>query len=107
MAELLDPQPTRTIPQQFAPAPAAPPAPISRQIKPHRANMIITFALIGLFLAPFALAAWIMGSGDLQEMEAGEMDDSGESTTSSARTIGMVITIIWIVVLFFYFVMPS
>jgi hypothetical protein len=67
-------------------------------LKPHRGGLILTFGLIGLFVCgPFCLAAWIMGSGDLREMDAGMMDPSGRSNTSSGRNIGMLGTILWII----------
>ena len=46
-------------------------------LKPHRAGVILTLGLVGLFVCgPLCLAAWIMGSGDLHEMDAGMMDPS-------------------------------
>lgn len=66
--------------------------------KPHRAGTIQALAVIGLLLCgPFCVAAWIMGDSDLREMDAGIMDSSGRSSTSSGRTIGMVGTILWLI----------
>jgi hypothetical protein len=67
-------------------------------LKPHRGGLILTLGLIGLFVCgPLCLAAWVMGSGDLHEMDAGMMDPSGRSSTSSGRNIGMLGTILWII----------
>jgi hypothetical protein len=64
--------------------------------QPHRGGMILTFALLGLLVCfPFGIAAWAMGSADLAQMDAGLMDTSGRSMTSSGRTIGMLATILW------------
>ena len=64
--------------------------------QPHRGGMILTFALLGLLVCfPFGIAAWAMGSADLAQMDAGLMDTSGRSTTSSGRTIGMLATVLW------------
>jgi len=65
-------------------------------IKPHRGGVILTLGLVGLFVCgPLCLAAWVMGSSDLREMDAGMMDPSGRSTTSSGRNVGMLGTIVW------------
>ena len=74
-------------------------------IKPHRGGLILTCALIGLFVCfPFSIGAWSMGSEDLREMDAGLMDPSGRSLTSSGRSVGMLGTILWIAgILIFFF----
>jgi hypothetical protein len=73
-------------------------------LKPHRGGTILTLALIGLFIfGVLCLIAWVMGSNDLREMDAGTMDPNGRSTTSSGRNIGMLGTILWVVAVFFYF----
>ena len=38
-----------------------------------------------------------MGSGDLQAMDAGSMDDRGRSITSTGRNIGLLGTVLWII----------
>jgi hypothetical protein len=67
-------------------------------LKPHRGGLILTLALIGLFVCgPLCIGAWVMGSGDLHEMDVGIMDQSGRSSTSSGKNIGMLGTLLWIV----------
>ena len=67
-------------------------------LKSHRGGQILTLGLIGLFVCgPLCLAAWVMGSSDLREMDAGMMDGSGRSSTSSGRNIGMLGTVLWII----------
>jgi hypothetical protein len=74
-------------------------------LKPHRGGLILTLGLIGLFVCgPLCLAAWVMGSGDLHEMDASMMDPSGRSSTSSGRNIGMLGTILWIIGFVFFLV---
>ncbi len=74
-------------------------------LKPHRGGLILTLGLIGLFVCgPLSLAAWVMGSGDLHEMDANMMDASGRSSTSSGRNIGMLGTILWIIGFVFFLV---
>ena len=70
--------------------------PIAR--KPHRAGTILTLGIIGLFVCgPLCLAAWVMGGNDLREMDAGIMDSSGRSTTSTGHSIGILGTALWII----------
>jgi hypothetical protein len=74
-------------------------------LKPHRGGLILTLGLIGLFVCgPLCLAAWVMGSGDLHEMDASMMDPSGRSSTSSGRNIGMLGTVLWIIGFVFFLV---
>ena len=74
-------------------------------LKSHRGGLILTLGLIGLFICgPLCLAAWVMGSGDLREMDAGLMDPGGRSTTSSGKNIGILGTVLWVIGFVFYFV---
>jgi hypothetical protein len=58
--------------------------------------MLLTFALLGLFLCiPLGIAAWAMASTDLARMNAGLMDVNGRSTTSAARIIAILATVLW------------
>jgi hypothetical protein len=83
---------------------------INRQIQPmirkhHRAGTLLAIAIIGLFVfGPLCIAAWVMGDSDLREMDAGIMDDSGRSSTSSARTIGILGTVLWIIGVIIFFI---
>ena len=73
--------------------------------KSHRGGLILTLSLIGLFVCgPLCLVAWIMGSGDLSEMNAGIMDASGRSTTTSGRNVGILGTILWVIGIFLVFI---
>ena len=66
--------------------------------KPHRAGTILTLAIIGLLVfGPLCIAAWIMGDSDLREMDAGIMDDSGRSSTSTGKSLGVIGTVLWII----------
>jgi len=67
-------------------------------MKPHRGTLILVFGILGLVICPpFGVAAWIMGSGDLKQMDAGTMDPSGRSMTSAGKIIGMIATILGII----------
>ena len=64
-------------------------------MKPHRGTLILVFGILGLVVcAPFGIAAWVMGNGDLKEMDAGTMDASGRPLTNAGRICGMIATIL-------------
>ncbi len=44
--------------------------------------------------APLGIAAWVMGNGDLKQMDAGAMDPTGRSVTNGGRICGMIATIL-------------
>lgn len=82
-------------------APAAVPgayAPAAGYQTPHRGALILVLGLMGLFIqCPiFPIIAWVMGSNDLREMEAGRMDRSGRDMTRAGMILGMVLSILWI-----------
>ncbi len=69
-------------------------------LQPHRATLILVFAILGWAVClVFAPVAWVMGSNDLREMEAGRMDPSGEGTTRAGKIIAMIQCILVIAVL--------
>lgn len=73
-------------------------------IKSHRGGLIVTCAVIGLFVcAPVCIAAWSMASADLREMDTGLMDPSGRSQTSLGLSIARIGTLLWIVGIAFFF----
>lgn len=64
-------------------------------MKPHRGTLILVFGILGLVIcAPFGIAAWIMGSGDLKQMDAGQMDASGRGLTNAGKICGIIATIL-------------
>lgn len=66
-------------------------------MKPHRGTLILVLGILGLVVCgPCGIAAWIMGSGDLKEIDAGAMDPSGRSTTNAGRICGIIATILTI-----------
>ncbi len=68
-----------------------------RQLTPHRGDTIQLLGILSFFLAPHILGpiAWIMGRGDLREMDEGRMDPGGRQATQTGKTCGMIATIIW------------
>jgi hypothetical protein len=66
-------------------------------MKPHRGTLILILGILGLVVCgPLAIAAWVMGAGDLKEMDAGTMDPSGRGTTNAGKICGIIGTILLI-----------
>lgn len=66
-------------------------------MKPHRGTLILVFGILSLvFCAPLGIAAWIMGNGDLKQMDAGTMDPSGRSNANAGRICGIIGTVLLI-----------
>lgn len=66
-------------------------------MKPHRGTLILVLGILGLVICgPLGTAAWIMGNGDLKEIDAGAMDSSGRGLTNAGRICGMIATILMI-----------
>jgi hypothetical protein len=65
-------------------------------MKPHRGTLILVFGILGLVgvCAPLGIVAWILGSGDLKQMDAGAMDPSGRSLTNAGRICGIIATVL-------------
>lgn len=65
-------------------------------MQPHRGTLILVLGILGLVCCfPFGLAAWIMGSGDLKQMDAGTMDSEGRSSTNGGKICGIIATVLW------------
>ena len=64
-------------------------------MKPHRGTLILVFGILSLVIcAPLGIVAWVMGNGDLKQIDAGAMDPSGRSVTNAGRICGMIATIL-------------
>ncbi|PHR94812.1 MAG: hypothetical protein COA78_31485 [Blastopirellula sp.] len=65
---------------------------------PHRGGLVLTFGILGsTFICPlFCLLAWVIGSMDILEMDAGRMDKSGYNFTRIGYFFGMAFSLIWI-----------
>jgi hypothetical protein len=74
-------------------------------LKPHRAGTILTLGILGLIVCgPLCIAAWLMGDSDIREMDAGLMDKSGRSTTSTGRALGVLGSILWIIAIVYFII---
>jgi hypothetical protein len=64
-------------------------------MKPHRGTLILVLGILSLVIcSPLGIAAWIMGSGDLKQMDAGAMDPSGRSVTNAGKICGIIATVL-------------
>jgi hypothetical protein len=67
-------------------------------MKPHRGTLILILGILGLVICgPLGIVAWVMGNGDLKEMDAGALDPSGRSMTNAGRICGMIACILMII----------
>ena len=66
-------------------------------MKPHRGTLILVLGILGLVVCgPLAIVAWVLGSGDLKQMDAGLMDPAGRSNTQAGRICGIIGTVLLI-----------
>ena len=87
---------------------AIPPAyPGQTGLKPHRATVVLVLGILGLVVCFICgIIAWVMGNGDIREMDAGRMDPSGRGMTQAGRIIGIIgtvlgsIALIWVIISF-------
>ena len=62
--------------------------------QPHRGGTILVLGILGLFCCNvLGVAAWIMGSNDLRDMNANRMDASGRGITQIGMVVGIIATI--------------
>ncbi len=74
--------------------------PAGQPVRPHRGVMILVFGILGLVCCIiFGIVAWIMGNGDLKEMDAGRMDPSGRGLTQAGKMCGIISVVLQFVIL--------
>ena len=66
-----------------------------RDLRPHRAAVILTLGILGLVFGLPAPIAWILGNIDVHEINAGRMDPEGEGVTQAGRVCGIIGTLFW------------
>jgi len=77
------------------------PAPGTSPIKPHRGGAILALGIIGIVICFITgIIAWVMGSSDLKEMDAGTRDPSGYSLTKAGMICGIIGVILAVLSLF-------
>jgi hypothetical protein len=75
-----------------------------RPMLPDRSVLVFVFGLLGLIIwcSFLGIPAWIMGSKDLKDIDAGLRDPSGRGLTQAGMILGIIASIIVILVLGFY-----
>jgi len=65
---------------------------------PHRGVLILVLGILGLvgFCPLLGPVAWIMGKGDMEEIDAGRMDPDGRGLTQAGMVCGIVTTLLMI-----------
>ncbi|MCY2932302.1 MAG: GYF domain-containing protein [Planctomycetota bacterium] len=78
-------------------------------LKPHRGTTILVLGILGLTVCGvLGIVAWVMGSGDLREMDAGRMDPAGRGNTNAGKICGIISTVLILIsMVFIFFVMGS
>jgi hypothetical protein len=67
--------------------------------------LVLVLGILSLVLcAPLGIAAWIMGNGDIKEMDAGVMDPSGRSLTTAGRICGIIGTLLLAIGVVIFFI---
>ncbi len=67
--------------------------------RPHRGPLILILGILSIITTcPIpGIMAWVMGSADLADMQAGRMDASGQGATQAGRFLGMAFSMVYIV----------
>ena len=67
-------------------------------LKPHRGVLILVLGILGIVCCFICgIIAWVMGNGDLREIDAGRMDPSGRGLTQAGKICGMISVILLII----------
>lgn len=62
-----------------------------QDVAPHRGTLILVMGLLSWFCCcGFGIVAWVMGSQDIKQMEAGRMDPNGLALTKAGYWIGII-----------------
>ena len=86
---------------QGTPQGAVQPAPGTPSVKPHRGGAILALGIIGIVVCFITgIIAWVMGSSDLKEMDAGIRDKNGYSLTKAGMICGIISVVLAIFSIF-------
>jgi hypothetical protein len=82
----------------------APPSTHQPVLKPHRGAMVLTLGIVSLVFSTacgfiVGIIAWVMGSADLREMDAGRMDPTGRGLTQAGKICGIISVVIGVAAL--------
>ena len=96
----MDEQPTGIPPEAGIPQEVrVQPTPIQPAL-PHRGVLILVLGILGIVCCVICgIIAWVMGSNDLKEMNAGLRDPAGRGLTQAGKICGIVSVILQIIAL--------
>lgn len=80
------------------PVTPVPPYLAGQPVRPHRGAMVLVLGILGLVCCfILGIIAWVLGNGDLREIDAGRMDPSGRGLTQAGKICGMISVVLWLV----------
>ena len=69
----------------------------STQFTPHRGVLILVLGILSLVLCQLlGPVAWILGKGDMAEIDSGRMDPEGRGLTQAGMICGIIATVMLI-----------
>lgn len=61
-----------------------------------RGGTILALGILGLVCCPpVGIAAWVMGAGDLQKIERGQIDPEARPMTQVGMVLGIIAVVLW------------
>ncbi len=79
------------------PPPSQPMQPM-QPMHPHRGVLILVFSILSWVVCLiFGIVAWVLANSDLQAMEEGRMDPTGEGMTKAGKIVAMISVIVSII----------
>ena len=80
--------------------------PPMQPLRPHRGVLILVLGILGIVCCLICgIVAWVMGNGDLREMDAGRMDPSGRGLTQAGKICGIISVVLAILGIVMWLVM--
>lgn len=78
-------------------------------LAPHRGTLILVLGILSLIICQIlGPVAWIMGKGDLAQINAGRMDPEGKGLTQAGMVCGIIGTVLLalsLVIMVVYFIL--
>ncbi len=76
----------------------SPPSQPVQPMQPHRGVLILVFSILSWVVClVFGIVAWVLANSDLQAMEEGRMDPTGEGMTKAGKIVAMISVIVSII----------